>query len=97
MLKVIVKNITSALSDPWVQGIFGLMLLARATDGMTRQLTELQGAIQQTQDFASKVQRDWMMRQRPSAPEPEANSQSSHEPSNAVKVTEYSSHDGRTE
>lgn len=62
MLKLIVKNITSALGDPWVQGIFGLMLLSRAVDGMTHQISELQNAIQLTHAMGSQVYTDQMNR-----------------------------------
>lgn len=88
MLKQIMRGLGSALSDPWVQGIFGLMLLARATDGMTRQLSELQNAIQMTQQMGSQVYMDWMEKQKETRPDPSEN---------AKPVPEYSSHDAHSE
>lgn len=97
MLKQIARGLVSALSDPWVQGIFGLMLLARATDGMTRQLSELQTSIQVTQQMGSKVYMDWTTQQR-DAKQPNPDPDPGDGPDTTYKpVTEYSSHDAHSE
>ena len=95
MFKQIARTVVSALQDPWVQGVIGLVLLARATNGMTEQLSGLQEAIKSTHEMNSKAYMDWLEFQKQvrvaSAEASDVNSKPKS------PVGEYFSEDARTE
>ena len=96
MFKQIAKVVASALQDPWIQGTIGLVLLARATNGMTQQLVELQDAIKSTHEMNTRAYMDWVQFQKQARV-----SQSENVSEDNVKpkspVGEYYSEDARPE
>lgn len=96
MFKQIARTVVGALQDPWVQGVIGLVLLARATNGMNQQLAALQESIRATHEMNSKAYMDWLENQKQARkPSPEYPPEDNSKPRSPVG--EYFSQDANAE